>query len=214
MRSHWKGRELPKQVDHEARRAQISEALMRLASRGGLEAVSLRDVAAEAGVSMGAVQHYFKSKDDMLEHAMAHVYDRAERRIRARFAAVDREPRPREVVRVLMLEMLALSEESSAEFLTAVSFFVRALGSPRLAEVYRRDWPKLEQWVAAELRRAQEAGELPADRDPEWEAELLVTVPDGLSFGLLLGHRSRDRAIAVIDHYLDRLFGAQAGSSA
>ncbi|MFC7341521.1 TetR/AcrR family transcriptional regulator [Saccharopolyspora griseoalba] len=206
---------MPKKVDHEARRNQISEALMRLASRGGLEAVSLRDVAAEAGVSMGAVQHYFKSKDEMLEHAMEHVNSRAEQRIRSRFDVADRVPRPREVIRTLMLEMLALSEESRTEFLTAVSFFVRASVSPRLAEIYRRDWPQLEQWVAAELRRAQEAGELAADRDLQLEAELLVTVPDGLSFGLLLGHRSPERAVAAVDHYLGRLFGdSGSGSSA
>ena len=188
---------------------------MRLASKGGLEAVSLRDVAAEAGVSMGAVQHYFKSKDEMLEHAMAHVNARAERRIKSRFDLAERVPRPREVIRTLMLEMLALSEESRTEFRTAVSFFVRASTSPRLAEIYRQDWPQLEQWVAAELRRAQDAGELPADRDPELEAELLVTIPDGLSFGLLLGHRGPERAVATVDHYLDRLFGESgSGSSA
>ncbi|TWF94844.1 TetR/AcrR family transcriptional regulator [Saccharopolyspora dendranthemae] len=197
---------MPKRVDHEARRSEIAEALMRLASKGGLEAVSLRDVAAEAGVSMGAVQHYFRSKDDMLAHAMEHVNSRAEQRIKAQFDVAVTIPRPREVLRVLMIEMLALSEESRTEFLTAVSFFVRALGSPRLAELYRQSWPQLEDWVAAELRRAQDEGELPADRDPKREAELLVVVPDGLSFGLLLGHRTPAEAVAAVDHYLDRLF--------
>ncbi|WP_461153396.1 TetR/AcrR family transcriptional regulator [Saccharopolyspora tripterygii] len=197
---------MPKRVDHESRRSEIAEALMRLASKGGLEAVSLRDVAAEAGVSMGAVQHYFRSKDDMLVHAMEHVNTRAEQRIKAQFDLAVTIPRPREVLRVLMIEMLALSEESRTEFLTAVSFFVRALGSPRLAELYRQSWPQLEDWVAWELRRAQDEGDLPADRDPEREAELLVVVPDGLSFGLLLGHRTPEEAVAAVDHYLDRLF--------
>ncbi|MEV0698805.1 TetR family transcriptional regulator C-terminal domain-containing protein [Saccharopolyspora sp. NPDC050389] len=198
---------MPKQVDHEARRIQIAEALMRLASRGGLEAVSLRDVAAEAGVSMGAVQHYFKSKDEMLGFAMGHVNNRASQRIVQRLGQEGQRPRVRVVLRTLMLEMLALSDDSRMEFLTHIAFFLRALGAPDLAETYREWWPKLEEWVVSELRAAQESGELPADRDPEREAEALLLIPDGLSIGLLLGHRTGEGAIAAVDYHLDRLFG-------
>ncbi|ADJ48081.1 TetR family transcriptional regulator [Amycolatopsis mediterranei S699] len=42
---------------------QIAEALQRLTTRAGLEGVSLRQVAAEAGMSMGSVQHYFTRVD-------------------------------------------------------------------------------------------------------------------------------------------------------
>jgi AcrR family transcriptional regulator len=49
----------------------------------GLEAVSLRDVAAQAGVSMGAVQHYFASKDQMLLFALSHMRDRVLARMHA-----------------------------------------------------------------------------------------------------------------------------------
>ncbi|MEV0086488.1 TetR family transcriptional regulator C-terminal domain-containing protein [Saccharopolyspora sp. NPDC050642] len=198
---------MPKQVDHEARRIQIAEALMRLASRGGLEAVSLRDVAAEAGVSMGAVQHYFKSKDEMLGFAMGHVNNRASKRMVQRLSQEGERPKVRVVLRTLMLEMLALSDDSRMEFLTHIAFFLRALGAPDLAATYREWWPQLEAWVASELRAAQESGELPADRDPEREAEALLLIPDGLSVGLLLGHRTGEGATAAIDYHLDRLFG-------
>ncbi|MDA3649164.1 TetR family transcriptional regulator C-terminal domain-containing protein [Saccharopolyspora indica] len=198
---------MPKQVDHAARRIQIAEALLRLASRGGLEAVSLRDVAAEAGISMGAVQHYFKSKEQMLLHAMDHVTKRAGERIVAALSRQGERPSAREVVRTVMLEMLALTEDSRMEFLTHLAFFMRALGSSELAAMYREWWPELERWLTGELRSAQEAGELPPDRDPAREAELLLSIPDGLSVGLLLGHRTGEEAIATIDYHLDRVFG-------
>jgi hypothetical protein len=41
-------RRMPRQVDHDLRRRQIAEAVWRLAARGGLENVTLRQVAAEA----------------------------------------------------------------------------------------------------------------------------------------------------------------------
>ncbi|MER7077201.1 transcriptional regulator, TetR family [Saccharopolyspora kobensis] len=198
---------MPKQVDHEARRTQIAEALLRLASRGGLEAVSLRDVAAEAGISMGAVQHYFKSKEQMLLHAMDHVTKRAGERIVAALSQQGERPSARKIVRTVMLEMLALTDDSRMEFLTHLAFFMRALGSPELAAMYREWWPELERWLTGELRTAQESGELPPGLDPAREAEILLSIPDGLSVGLLLGHRTGEEAIATIDYHLDRLFG-------
>lgn len=197
---------MPKRVDHEARRTQIAEALLRLASEGGLEAVTLRDVATEAGLSVGAVQHYFNSKDAMLLHALDHVNRRAEQRIRHRLEEMP-QPSPREVLRALMLEMLALTEESRQEFLTFVAFTLRAVNSAELAASYRKFWPELEKLVSDLLRSAREAGALVRDVDPEREAEILLAVPDGLSVGLLLGHRSRQQAIDTVDYYLDGLFG-------
>ncbi|WP_329083874.1 hypothetical protein [Streptosporangium sp. NBC_01469] len=43
---------MPKKVDHEVRRRHIAEALHRIIDRDGLDAVSLREVATEAGVSI------------------------------------------------------------------------------------------------------------------------------------------------------------------
>ncbi|MGO8957818.1 MAG: TetR family transcriptional regulator [Streptosporangiaceae bacterium] len=53
---------MPKQVDHQQRRWHIGEAVLRLIATRGLEAARLRNVAAEAEVSMGTVQHYFTSR--------------------------------------------------------------------------------------------------------------------------------------------------------
>ena len=54
---------------------QLTDALMRLVVTGGLEAVSVRTVAKEAGVSVGAVQYHFKTKDDLLYAAYERVID-------------------------------------------------------------------------------------------------------------------------------------------
>ncbi len=66
---------MPKRVDPLARRHSIAEAVFRLAAARGADAVSLRDVAGEAGVSLGMVQHYFRSKDEMLLFALDHMRD-------------------------------------------------------------------------------------------------------------------------------------------
>jgi AcrR family transcriptional regulator len=55
---------VPRRVDHAQRRRQIGEALLRIAHTRGLQAASMREVAAEAGVSLRLVQYYFHTKED------------------------------------------------------------------------------------------------------------------------------------------------------
>jgi AcrR family transcriptional regulator len=54
-----------------ARRKRILAVALDLASRGGYEAVQMRDVAARAGVALGTLYRYFPSKDQLLAHTWA-----------------------------------------------------------------------------------------------------------------------------------------------
>jgi TetR/AcrR family transcriptional regulator, cholesterol catabolism regulator len=54
-----------------ARRKRILAVALDLASRGGYEAVQMRDVAARAGVALGTLYRYFTSKDQLLAHTWA-----------------------------------------------------------------------------------------------------------------------------------------------
>jgi TetR/AcrR family transcriptional repressor of bet genes len=51
------------------RRAQILEATLRAISERGVERTRLADVARSANVSIGLIQHYFESRDDLLATA-------------------------------------------------------------------------------------------------------------------------------------------------
>jgi AcrR family transcriptional regulator len=54
-----------------ARRERIIAAAIDLASRGGYDAVQMRDVAARANVALGTLYRYFASKDLLLAHSWA-----------------------------------------------------------------------------------------------------------------------------------------------
>src|ERR1700716_1225619 len=110
MRSHCYSGTVPRQVDHEARRRLIAEALWRVTRAEGLDAVSLRQVATEAGVSMGLIQHYFDSKDEMLIFARETISDRVGQRITNRIAVLGETPEPSALVRAVLVEMLPLDE--------------------------------------------------------------------------------------------------------
>lgn len=72
---------MPKVVDHEARRVQIADAALRVIAREGLHRASVRAVIAEAGLSSGAVRHYFDSHDDLLRYTGEHLNARGRRRV-------------------------------------------------------------------------------------------------------------------------------------
>ena len=57
------------------RREQLIEAAITVASRDGIDAATVRAVAAEAGVSLGVVHYCFQDKDELLD-AMAHQITR------------------------------------------------------------------------------------------------------------------------------------------
>ncbi|MFI5612811.1 TetR/AcrR family transcriptional regulator [Amycolatopsis sp. NPDC051903] len=196
---------MPKQVDHDQRRAQIADALQRLITRHGLEGVSLRHVAAEAGVSMGSVQHYFASKDEMLLFTLEHRNRQREERIRAQVLAGG-EPTPKRILRACLVEMLPRDERSAADWLVGVAFFNRAVVDARLAEVYAEGVPQLHEFFAGLIRQAQEAGDVAADVDADHESAILWALADSQGSDVLLGHRSADDAVATVDYHLDRLF--------
>ncbi|OLT19315.1 TetR family transcriptional regulator [Pseudonocardia sp. CNS-139] len=197
---------MPKRVDVDARRREIADALLRLAATEGLESVSLRHVAAEAGVSMGAVQHYFRTKDDMLRFALEHQARRREQRIVARLTAAGRPPTVREIIRTSLLEVLPTDDESRADWLVGIAFFIRAMRDPAMAEVLAEGVPQVVGFFTEQLGAAQADGLLAPGVDPYQEAVLLWSAVDSQATAIVLGERDPGDAVATVDYYLDRLF--------
>jgi AcrR family transcriptional regulator len=57
----------------EAVRDRLLEATRRCLTRKGYEGTTVRDIAAEAGVSIGTLYNYFASKEDLIEALSEHV---------------------------------------------------------------------------------------------------------------------------------------------
>lgn len=208
MRSHGESGVpgVPKRVDHDERRRSIADALLRLAAAEGLEAVSLRSVAGAAGVSMGAVQHYFRSKDEMLVHALQRHVERREQRIVARLTAAGRPPTVREFVRVCAQEVLPADELRRTEYLVGMAYFVRALRDPRMAALIAEGGPRLHAFFAEQLAKARDAGELAEGVDVQQEAVLFWSTVEGQANAVVLGERTVAEAMATVDYQIDRLF--------
>lgn len=80
---------MPAVVDHDRRRRHVARIAADIIARVGIDAVTMRQVAAEAGYSTTIVTHYFANKQEL----MLHTYHVAAENAQARVAAVlDRAP--------------------------------------------------------------------------------------------------------------------------
>jgi len=79
---------MPRVADKQERREQVVEAAFRVISRDGLSGTSMRAVAKEAGCTIGLINHWFASRDDLIEA----TFDRAIELEMERAAAVVSNP--------------------------------------------------------------------------------------------------------------------------
>lgn len=195
---------MPRQVDQEERRRALAEAVFAVIGGRGWEAVSLRDVAAQAGVSMGSVQHWFRSKDEMLLFALQHMRARVLARMQARLATLDR-PTPRQTIRAAFEVLLPVDEPGRQEAAVNLAFFSAATVNPAYAEQLREGMARLLDVSRARLTAL-------GITDADAEATDLLLLTQGLVGPLLVGVLTPDEAFAVLDRRLDRLFGPSAAA--
>ncbi|MEV4754555.1 TetR/AcrR family transcriptional regulator [Micromonospora sp. NPDC049559] len=196
---------VPRQVDHKARRDHITEALLDIVAQRGLEAISLRTVAEQAGVSIGRIQHYFASKDDLLAYAIEYQDWLIQQRWNQQ-SWPEGDPTPRQALRWLMLQMIPDSSQRRREWLVGVAYLIRMIDSPKLRALYIEGLPRLLDLLAGLIRTAQETGDIAPERDPAREAELLFGIADSQGPPVVLGLRTPQQATETIDYYLDHLF--------
>ncbi|WP_214322933.1 TetR/AcrR family transcriptional regulator [Nonomuraea sediminis] len=193
---------MPKIVDHDARRRHIAEAVHRIIHDKGMESVSLREVAAEAGMSMGTVQYYVTTKDQMLLLALEHfrVW------IGIRVAAVTaRQSTPLDLLRGTVLELLPLDDERSYLNRIGLAFQASSVVADDQAAAMRLGLPHLLSLLAEQIRAAQAAGQLAAHLDADKEASILYAFAQGIVNAALVGHYTPKEVVAALDYHLARL---------
>jgi AcrR family transcriptional regulator len=190
---------------HDERRTEIVDALLRIIGEQGLDAVSVRDIAAEAGVSVGRVQHYFPTKDLVLQAAFERVNELGGERVRQHIAETG-DSSPRAVLRAVATALLPVDDQHRQAIQIGATFTARALVQADFAAQLRTGYGELHQLLSLLLTKARDAGDAPQDLDPEHEATVLMGLLEGLSGQTLVGHHSVDAALSAVDTHLDRVF--------
>ena len=157
---------MPKIVDHDVQRAKFAEAAMRLIARFGLEGVTMRAVAAEAGLSYGSLLHYFDSKDELLMHATrltTSLQTKRANEFTSRYSGL-------KALQELLCDDAIINDSSRDTWMVWQTFLYKVALQTKFAEMHAE---LIDGWLAR-IRRllveAQHAGEVGHDLDVEMEA--------------------------------------------
>ncbi|WP_308429596.1 TetR/AcrR family transcriptional regulator [Streptomyces longisporoflavus] len=200
-------------MDHAQRRVHVIDALVRVAAAEGLHAVTLRAVAAEAGMSLNLVQYYFQTKAHLLHAALERLEQQSHARWSARLGGLPLPVTAHAFIEAFLTEALPTDEASRAFHLVWTSYAVLAMTDPDLAaQPFAAGPDRLEGQLAAVLRQAQREGALDRQRNAANEAAHLLSLSHGLGTSVLVGQRTADSAMEILRAHLERLFPVPAPS--
>jgi TetR/AcrR family transcriptional repressor of bet genes len=199
---------MPRAVDHEIRRSDLVRAFWRVVERGGVETASMRTIAAEAGVSLGMLQHYFADKDEILVVAIRASQDVYRRRFAHELAALGEAPDPRAVLALALRGRLPLSTKQRHEAWVLLRWFQGGASTSTSSELLADSQRFVGATVTDALEEARRRGMLAPSSDPQVMASLLVAFTDGLLLGLLFGRFDEAHALALLDAELDLVLSA------
>jgi AcrR family transcriptional regulator len=194
---------MPKIVDHDLQREKFAEATMSLIARHGLEGVTMRAVATEAGLSYGSLFHYFASKDDLLKHAIRHSTSLQTQRVNEftdRYSGL-------KALEHLLCDDAITNESSRESWMVWLTFQYKVALQASFAELHSE---LIDGWltrITQLLRDAQKAGEISDTLDIDVEAMGVWAYSAGIGqLGLLhpelLPAKLQKR---LITGYLDKL---------
>lgn len=194
---------MPKIVDHDTRRETFALAAMRLMARHGLEGVTMRAVAAEAGLSYGSLFHYFDSKDALLLHAVQFLTEQQTRRVneyQSQYSGL-------KALEHLLCDDAIVNDSSRDSWMVWMTFQYKVALDPLFAA---RHAELINGWlarIAALLQDASDAGEVSASLDIQLEAIALWAYSAGVGQMGLLHPKSMTatRQGQLISAYLEKL---------
>jgi len=184
----------------------IAEAVLEIAAREGLDRATVRDVAKEAGVSAGMVQHHFRTRDEMLQFACEYMVERTNAHTGERVRALPEPRTTRAIMGAVFEEMLPLDEERRIGIRVWMAFLARAVVDPDMEAFMRGTFQNSQRFFRGLLADARDRGELAPGIDPDRAAISLFALVDGLVSHVLIGHYTGDEALRAVDDALERVF--------
>jgi AcrR family transcriptional regulator len=189
---------VPKVVDIEQRRAELTEAAARLIARSGIESATMREVAAEAGWTTGALTHYFTDKRELLLTTFqASLANR--RAQRPADGAIDALTQ----LRASLEGALPIDDSRRQHWMVTIAFCSQATGDLELAEAQSTANREFRVHVASLTQRSG----LSDISGAEALAERLIAIADGIAVQALFDPASwpADRQLACLDELLTPL---------
>jgi AcrR family transcriptional regulator len=192
---------MPKIVDYAERKQQIAEATWRVILHRGMKGATVRNIAQEAGMSLGALRHSFSTQEELLHYAMKLVKERVTQRIQE---IVLRELPPKEKVVQLFLQLLPVDEQKMAEMEVWFAFaFHQKYEDGSLNALQFGFFTEMRGFITFLAQQ----GLLREELDQEMEAERFYAFIDGLALHAMLEAQrvNPERIVRVLKYHIESI---------
>nr|WP_264085115.1 TetR/AcrR family transcriptional regulator [Kibdelosporangium phytohabitans] len=164
---------------------------------------SVRNVAREAGLSMGSLRHYFGSQAELLSFSLRLVGERTTARLRA----LDVTAPPRELIEQVVHAVLPLDEETRRETQIWLAFLGAELTTRGLSKLNDEVYDGLRHLFGLVIQALVEANLVRPELDLEQETQRLHALVDGLAVHAVTrpDRMPADQVKALLAHHLEEL---------
>lgn len=129
----------------EGTRERVLEAVVRVLVDQGVDRLRVRVVAQQAGVSVGAVQHAYPTRSQMVHAAMDHVSARITADL---LEAIDADRSPQENLLAICRMLAGVEDSGRPATVVWLAFTSLACTDPVIAQAHRSTWQTLENGLA------------------------------------------------------------------
>lgn len=175
---------MPKIVDHDTQKELIAKAAWQVIQNDGIENATVRKIAQQAGVSSGALRHYFSAQTQLLEFSMRMVVEKIERRFEKMNSSIE-QITISTIIEVL-LNFIPLDNERKLEMEVWLSLSVKALTEPSLKKISDETYSLMYNTMLSLLQGLENEHLLRKNLDLETEAKRLHALIDGLALHLMI----------------------------
>ncbi|MFD0514360.1 TetR/AcrR family transcriptional regulator [Streptomyces aureus] len=156
-----------------AKREEILRVTLEIFGREGERNTTLRAVAAESGISLTGLMHYFDSKD----HLLTEVLRASDRAAKIRFYSPDTVQNPGE----FLAQALTATAANAARARLYVTLAAAAADAAHPAHAYFEErFHLLRTAIAEHLAAEADEGRVGAAVDPDFTASALIASSDGI----------------------------------
>ncbi|MCH8060956.1 MAG: TetR/AcrR family transcriptional regulator [Chloroflexi bacterium] len=192
----------------EERRQQILDAAVRSFSRGGLHQTTIEDIRLEAELSRGAVYHYFKTKEDIIDAIRERSAGQAESFYRDSSGGVDGATNLLNLVDATL--SLMTSPESAEANRLALFLWAESLVNQRIMDGQLPAFKPYLEALAKAVTEAQAVGRAVPQVDPRALARVIAGTMLGLQIQLTW---EPEMDMDAAEHALDLMLTGKLWSS-
>jgi len=182
---------MPKIVDHEQRRREVADGVLKIIAESGVTAVTFRNLSTATGWPVGVLNHYFAHRRDLLLSALTRAAELSAERQRALTVSLT----GREALEAVLDQELPMDSERIAMSRIFLFFYAEAVNDEEAREIVMKYLRRWRRRVTLSVEEAQEVGEIDADLDARDVAADLIAYNEGLGLHMLLDPDVMSRAV-------------------